>query len=65
MTKRILTLCLYIGLAAVILSEIRTVWIALTHKEHFIAVFPGALGMMYYVAMVTSALLVAPAFPRL
>jgi hypothetical protein len=53
--KRIITLCLYIVLAAVILSEIRTVWIGLTDPGRFANVFPGATGPMYYLAVTTSA----------
>jgi len=54
MMKRIIALCLYVVLAAVILSEIRTVWVALTDRVRFTLVFPGAVGVMYYVAVVTS-----------
>jgi len=53
--KRIITLCLYVSLAAVILSEIRTVWVAIADRTRFLSVFPGAVGVMYYIAVVTSA----------
>jgi hypothetical protein len=53
--KRLLTFCLYFVLAAVVLSEIRTVWIAITARNRFTQVFPSAVGFMYYIAVVTSA----------
>ena len=53
--KRLITFCLYFVLAAVVLSEIRTVWIAITARDRFAQVFPGAVGFMYYLAVVTSA----------
>src|SRR5215470_6125975 len=52
--KRLVALCLYLVLAAVILSEARTVWVALTDRARFEAVFPGAAGAMFYVAVLTS-----------
>jgi len=52
--KRVVALCLYLVLAAVILSEARTVWVALTDRARFEAVFPGAAGAMFYVAVLTS-----------
>jgi hypothetical protein len=53
--KRVITICLYFVLAAVILSEIRTVGIAITARDRFTQVFPGAVGFMYYVTVGTSA----------
>jgi hypothetical protein len=52
--KRVFALCLYLILTAVILSEARTVWVALNDRDRFEAVFPGAVGAMFYVAVVTS-----------
>jgi nitrate reductase NapE component len=52
--KRVIALCLYLILAVVILSEARTVWVALTVRTRFEAVFPGAIGVMFYVAVITS-----------
>jgi hypothetical protein len=52
--KRVFALCLYLILTAVILSEARTVWVALSDRDRFEAVFPGAVGAMFYVAVVTS-----------
>ena len=52
--KRVFTLCLYLILTAVILSEARTVWIALSDRACFQAVFPGAVGAMFFVAVITS-----------
>jgi hypothetical protein len=52
--KRVVALCLYLVLAAVILSEARTFWVALTDRARFEAVFPGAAGAMFYVAVLTS-----------
>jgi hypothetical protein len=52
--KRVLALCLYLVLAALILSGAQTVWIALSDRVHFEAVFPGAVGAMFYVAAITS-----------
>jgi hypothetical protein len=54
--KPLITFCLYLVLAAVVLSEIRTVWIAITARDRFTHVFPGAVGFMYYVTVITSAL---------
>lgn len=52
--KRVFALCLYFILTAVILSEARTVWVAPSDRARFEAVFPGAVGAMFYVAVVTS-----------
>jgi len=52
--KRVFALCLYLILTAVILFEARTVWVALSDRARFEAVFPGAVGAMFYVAVVTS-----------
>src|SRR5437667_4287113 len=53
--KRIIRVGLYVVLAAVILSEIRIVWVALTDRARFNSVFRGAVGAIYYVTVVTSA----------
>ena len=52
--KRIASLFLYLILAAVIVSEARTVWVALGDRQRFEAVFPGAVGAMFYVAIIAS-----------
>jgi hypothetical protein len=52
--KRVVALFLYLVLTAVILSEAQTVWVALGNRARFEAVFPGAVGAMFYVAVVTS-----------
>jgi hypothetical protein len=52
--KRVVAVCLYLVLTAVILSEARTVWVALNDRTRFEAVFPGAVGAMFDVAVVTS-----------
>jgi hypothetical protein len=53
--KRVAALCLYIVLAAVILSEAQTVRVATTDRARFKSMFPGAVGVMFYVAVITSA----------
>src|SRR5439155_14026805 len=53
--KRIIRVGLYVVVAAVILSEIRIVWVALTDRARFNSVFRGAVGAIYYVTVVTSA----------
>jgi hypothetical protein len=52
--KRVVAVCLYLVLTAVILSEARTVWVALSDRARFEAVFPRAVGAMFYVALITS-----------
>src|SRR5262245_13686120 len=52
--KRGFALCLYLILTAVILSEARRVWVALSDRDRCEAVFPGAVGAIFYVAVVTS-----------
>jgi hypothetical protein len=52
--KRLVTFCLYFVLAAVVLSEVRTVWVATSAPDHFRQMLPGAVGFMYYLAVVTS-----------
>src|ERR1700730_12013566 len=52
--KRLITFCLYFVLAAVVLSEVRTVWIAISAPDRFRQVFPGAVGFTFYITVVTS-----------
>lgn len=54
--KRILNTFLHLMLLLVVLSSIQSVWIGLTQSARYLAAFPGALGSLYDVTLLTSAI---------
>src|ERR1700730_16156685 len=54
MSRRILSIVLYVTLLLVVLSEVNTLWIGVTNPARFRYTFPGATGALFVVALSTS-----------
>ena len=49
-----LNLVLHVMLLLVLLTELRSIWTGVADKPRYLAVFPGAVGTLYYATLVTS-----------
>jgi hypothetical protein len=52
--RTILNFILHLMLLLVVLSSINSIWTGIAHKEKYLAIFPGANGMFYYLSLLTS-----------
>ena len=52
--KNRLKLVLRLMLILVVLSSVQSIWIGLTNRPRYLRVFPGAMGGLYYLTLLTS-----------
>jgi hypothetical protein len=53
--RRLLPAFFYVMVVLVVISELRTVWLALAERQRFLAYLPGVKGAFYSVFIATSA----------
>ena len=52
--KKFLNFVLHLMLLLIVLSEINSIWIGIAHKSRYLTVFPGTIGALCYITLVTS-----------
>jgi hypothetical protein len=52
--KKSFNFVLHLMLMLVILSEARSIWIGIAERTRYLAVFPGAIGALYYLTLAMS-----------
>jgi hypothetical protein len=52
--RKTLTLILHLMLLLVVLSALNSIWIGVANKPRYLSVFPGAVGALYYLTLLTS-----------